>query len=194
MLYLASKSLARQKLLTAAGVAFEVIASPLNEENAKQALQHETPKILALHLAKQKAEAVADVTGADLVLAADQTLSWENGTLHKSSTVDEARQTLKALRGKTHHLHSAIAVSRRCRTVFHHVSTAELTMREFTDDFLEDYMVNAGDALTSSVGCYHYEGLGIQLFKSVEGDHATILGLPILPLLEFLRETGELKQ
>jgi septum formation protein len=194
MLLLASHSLARQSLLTSAGISYDVVTSQVDEEKAKQSFRNTSPQELALHLARAKAEGVKSVRGVPFVIAADQTLELDGKLLHKAKDLTTARLQLLQLRGKSHYLHSAFAVRQANDFAFEHVSTAAMTMRNFSDAFLEDYLARAGTALTSSVGCYHYEGLGIQLFEKVEGDISTIMGLPLLPLLDFLRKVGEVKQ
>jgi septum formation protein len=122
-----------------------------------------------------------------LVLGADQTLALGVRRFSKPKDRASAAEQLRALRGETHALHSAIAVAHGGTIAFEHVAVARLTMRDFSDAFLERYLDAAGAAVTTSVGGYQLEGIGVQLFERVEGDHSTILGLPLLPLLSFLR-------
>jgi septum formation protein len=122
-----------------------------------------------------------------LVLGADQTLAFGARAFSKPADREAARDQLITLRGKTHVLHSAVAVARDGAMVFEHYDSAQLTMRTFSDDFLDHYLDAAGDAVSTSVGAYQVESLGIQLFSRVDGSHFTILGLPLLPLLDFLR-------
>jgi septum formation protein len=143
-------------------------------------------------LARAKARAVAAQMPGRLVLGADQTLALGHRRFSKAPDRAAAREQLSALRGKTHTLHSAVAVVASGAIVFEHVDAARLTMRAFSDGFLDRYLDAVGDAATASVGGYQLEGAGIQLFERVEGDHSTVLGLPLLPLLDWLRRAGHL--
>ena len=133
---------------------------------------------------------MADGDAEALVLGADQTLALGVRRFSKAPDRAAAREQLRALRGRTHTLHSAVALMRAGTVLFEHVDTASLTMRDFSDDFLERYLDEAGAAATASVGGYQLEGLGIQLFERVAGDHFTVLGLPLIPLLDWLRRAG----
>ena len=139
-------------------------------------------------LARAKADAVAATRPGQLVLGADQTLARGATRFSKPANRAAAAEQLRALRGRTHELHSALALVRDGAVLFDCVDTARLTMRDFSDRFLDDYLDMAGDAALSSVGGYQLEGIGIHLFERVEGDYFTILGLPLLPLLAFLRQ------
>lgn len=193
MLILASTSTIRQQLLRQAGVTFIASQAPLDEETAKTALRPLPPKSMARALALAKAKSMSAVENQATVIGADQTLELNGELLHKPKDLKEARQHLKRLRGETHALHSAVAVTKADRVLFETATTAHLTMRRFSDEFLDTYLQNLEPHLYQSVGCYQYESLGIQLFEAVEGDSFTILGLPLLPLLAFLREIGELQ-
>jgi septum formation protein len=193
MLFLASKSEARRQLLLAAGVPFETLSVPFDEDAAKAQLHGLSAKDLAQTLAVAKLQSAVAPKAHDLILSADQTLALDGEILHKAANIEEARQTLKRLRAKNHALYSAIAIKKDDEVIFKHVATARLQVRAFSEHYLEDYLAKAGSALTDAVGCYHYEGLGLQLFNHVKGDHSTVLGLPLLPLLAFLRQIGHLK-
>lgn len=190
---LASKSLARRAVLEGAGVPVEIAGSGVDEDVTKQALlaRGAPPKRIAEALAEEKALAVSHAR-PEFVIGADQTLEFAGALHDKVETLDEARDRLKRLRGKTHQLHSAVVVAREGRVVWREVETATLTMRDFSDEFLEDYLAIEGAAALGSVGCYRLEGPGAQLFASIEGDYFAILGLPLLGLLAFLREHGAL--
>ena len=127
-----------------------------------------------------------------LVLGADQTLALGERRFSKAADRAGAREQLGALRGKTHTLHSAAAVMQGGTVIFEHVDAAHLTMRDFSDDFLDRYLDAVGDKATASVGGYQLEGAGVQLFERVEGDHFTVLGLPLIALLDWLRRAGHL--
>jgi septum formation protein len=149
-----------------------------------------TPGEVAAVLAQEKARAVAVRLPGRLVLGADQTLALGERSFTKPADRAAAGEQLLALRGRLHELHSAIALVRNGVVLFEHRAVARLTMRAFSDEFLDDYIAAAGDAVTASVGCYQVERLGIQLFERIEGDHFTIMGLPLLPLLDSLRRGG----
>ena len=143
-------------------------------------------------LARAKAENVGRQHKDALVIGADQVLALGEELLTKPKDAADARVALNMLRNKTHELHSAVAFAVDGTIVWSHVATARLTMRAFSDAFLDDYLVRAGDRITHSVGAYELEGLGVQLFEKIEGDYFTILGLPLLPVLNELRERGML--
>ncbi len=195
MITLASTSASRAALLTAAGVDFEAVAPGVDEEAVKAGLLAEgaRPREVADALAELKAVRVS-ARRPGLVVGGDTTMELDGALHDKAATLEEARDRLLQMRGKTHALHSAVVVAEAGRPVWREVRTAKLTVRPFGDAFLARYMAEAGAALTGSVGGYWYEGLGVQLFSHVEGDHFTILGLPMLGLLDFLRLRGELPQ
>lgn len=186
-LVLASRSAVRRTLLEAAGVPVEVCPADIDERNLETGVQSETPAAVAALLARQKALAVAGLHPARLVLGADQVLALDAKLFSKPADRAAARAQLRALSGRTHELHAAIAFVSDATVVFEHVGTARLTMRSFSDRFLDAYLEAAGSAATDSVGAYQIEGLGIQLFERVEGDYFTVLGLPLLTVLDFLR-------
>jgi len=189
-LVLASRSAVRRTLLEAAGVQVEVRPADIDERSLETGVQSETPAAVAALLARQKALAVAALHPARLVLGADQVLTLDAKLFSKPADRAAARAQLRALSGRTHELHAAIAFVRDATVVFEHVGTARLTMRSFSDGFLDAYLEAVGRAATASVGAYQIEGLGIQLFERVEGDYFTVLGLPLLAALDFLRRYG----
>ncbi len=166
--------------------------STVDEESVKIRLaDHDTPS-LALALATAKAEQVSARHPATLVIGADQCLDSDGRRFDKPADMAAARDQLLALRGRTHHLHSAVAAVIDGRTVWRHVGDARLTMRDFSDAFLDAFLTGTGTDALGSVGAYRLEDRGIQLFSAIDGDYFTILGLPLLPLLDFLRQTGEI--
>jgi len=192
-LVLASKSEVRAKLLAAAGLRLEIRPAVI-DERAVEAKAGATDAMAAAQvLARAKAENVAAALPGRLVLGADQTLALEATRFSKPADRAAARAQLQALRGKTHMLHSALALTRDGELLFEYNATARLSMRAFSDQFLEDYLDVAGAAALMSVGAYQLEGAGIHLFERIDGDYFTILGLPLLPLLEFLRRGGFVK-
>jgi nucleoside triphosphate pyrophosphatase len=193
---LASASRARRELLAAAGVAFTVEPADVDEPAIRKDLTGAgagaSAVAIAEVLARAKAESVSAHHKDSLVIGADQVLAFGPELLSKPKDEAEARATLHKLKGHTHELHSAVAFAEGGRVVWEHVGTARLTMRAFSDAFLEDYLVRAGDRIGQSVGAYELEGLGVQLFERIEGDYFTILGLPLLPVLAELRARGVL--
>lgn len=187
-LVLASRSDIRGKILAAAGLRLDIRPS-LIDERAAEAESGVVDAIgVARHLAHAKAAAVAAMLPGRLILGADQTLASGAKRFGKPANRAEAVEQLRILRGQTHELHSALALVRDEETIFSCLDTARLTMRDFSDRFLNDYLDLAGDTAMSSVGGYQLEGIGIHLFERIEGDYFTILGLPLLPLLAFLRQ------
>lgn len=191
-LVLASKSEVRRALLAAAAIPIEIVPANIDERRLENGAG-DAGEVAAL-LAREKAKAVAGQMPGRVVLGADQTLILGSRRFSKPADRDAAREQLRSLRGRTHELHSAVAICRDGEIRFAHIAAARLTMRAFSDRFLEDYLDGAGRAVTESVGGYQIEKSGIQLFERIEGDHATILGLPLLPLLAWLRREGLLAQ
>jgi septum formation protein len=186
---LASRSEVRRKLLDAAGIPVTVDAADIDERAVEASSKGVGPEATALLLAREKALAVAR-RRTGLVLGADQTLALGDRRFSKPTSVVSAREQLKALAGRTHALHSAAAVSRDGAIIFETVSTAQLSMRPLSEAFLDIYLAAAGERVCSSVGAYQLEGLGVHLFDEVKGDHFTVLGLPLLPLLAYFRQSG----
>jgi septum formation protein len=154
----------------------------------------QAPVAIAALLAREKASVIARRNRERLVLGADQTLSLDGRRFTKPTDRAAARAQLRALSGRTHELYSAIAFVQDGVVLFEHVGVARLTMRAVSDQFLDDYLDAAGDAATASVGAYQLEGFGIQLFERLDGDYFTVLGLPLLTALDFLRRHGCLAQ
>jgi septum formation protein len=191
-LVLASRSAARRALLESAGIPVEACPADLDERRLEGAATSQEPAAIAAFLAGAKAAAVAASHPGRLVLGADQTLALGTKRFSKPADRAGARTQLGALRGRTHELHSAIVFMHNANVLFEHVETTRLTMRPFSPHFLETYLDSVGDAATGSVGAYQIEGLGIQLFERLDGDYFTILGLPLLQALDFLRQRGSL--
>jgi septum formation protein len=193
-LVLASKSATRRALLEGAGVPFATASSGVDEDLAKADLlaMGANPRQVAEALAELKAIAVS-AGRPEWVVGADQTLEFEGRLYDKAETVEDARARLKTLRGKPHQLHSAVVVARDGAVVWRELESATLTMRDFSDGFLEAYLAAEGEAALGSVGCYRLEGIGVQLFAAIEGDYFTILGLPLMGLLDLLRREGVLR-
>jgi nucleoside triphosphate pyrophosphatase len=189
-LVLASKSAVRHALLRDAGIPVKVAPADINERAIEQRADTGDAGDIAALLAREKARATATRLPGRLVLGADQTLALGARRFSKPPDLAAARDQLKALRGRTHELHTAIALLREGAVVFEHREVARLTMRAFSDAFLEGYLEVMGSAVTTSVGGYQLEKVGIQLFERIEGDHFVILGLPLLPLLQYLRQSG----
>jgi septum formation protein len=186
-LVLASQSRARQLLLANAGIDFEAIPADIDERAAQQSAGLSAPADIAALLARAKAVAVSIKKPARYVVGADQTLALGQRLFNKPSGRAEAAEQLRGLAGRTHELNSAVAVAHGGEIVFVHVALARMTVRPLNEVEIEAYLDRAGQAVTSSVGAYQLEGLGVHLFERIEGDHFTILGLPLLPLLAFLR-------
>ncbi|MEZ0219852.1 MAG: Maf family nucleotide pyrophosphatase [Tardiphaga sp.] len=186
-LILASQSSARKMLLANAGLEFEAVTADIDERGIQAASGLSDPREIGLLLAREKAKAVSVDRSGSYVIGADQTLALGDRLFNKPAGRTQAMAQLRDLAGNSHELNSAVAVARDGRIVFEDVSVARMTMRDMTEAELSAYLDAAGDAVTTSVGAYQLEGLGIHLFERIEGDHFTILGLPLLPLLAFLR-------
>jgi len=186
-LILASQSHARQALLTNAGISFEAVTAEIDERGVQQASGLAAPGEIASLLAREKALSVSARQPGKFVIGADQTLALGERLFSKPAGRAQAAAQLRALAGRSHELHSAVAVVRDGKILFEAVAIAGMTMRRLGDAEIDVYLDEAGDAVTSSVGAYQLEGLGVHLFERIEGDHFTILGLPLLPLLAFLR-------
>lgn len=185
-LILASQSVARQNMLRGAGLSFETYPADIDEAIHKNT--DASPQDIARKLAEEKALAVSQKFPNALIIGSDQILEFQGKLLTKAKNQEEARTKLEMLRGKTHHLYSAVAVVQNGKVLWGDVQGAFLTMHNFSDLFLQAYLKKAGEALTRSVGAYELESLGAQLFESIEGDYFTILGMPLLSLLTYLRE------
>ncbi|MBL4614551.1 MAG: septum formation protein Maf [Magnetovibrio sp.] len=188
---LASASQARTQLLSAAGVDHSCDPADLDETALKQQWSGSVNG-LARHLAEEKARVVSARHMGQLVIGADQVLALDGAIFDKPDDLATAREQLKTLRGRKHQLISAVALLQDGEVLWSHSQSAALTMRSFSDDFLDDYLSQVGDQVMSSVGAYHLEGLGAQLFDEVDGDYFTVLGLPMVALLEALRRAGYL--
>ncbi|MET0709002.1 MAG: Maf family protein [Tardiphaga sp.] len=186
-LILASQSAARKMLLKNAGIAFEAIPADIDERGIQQLSGMAAAGDIAAMLAERKAAFVSLRHPGRYVVGADQTLAIGTRIFNKPAGRAEAADQLRALAGQTHALYSAIVVACDGATLFSDVSVAHMTMRALDDAAIDAYLDAAGAALTTSVGAYQLEGLGVHLFELIEGDHFTILGLPLLPLLKFLR-------
>jgi septum formation protein len=190
---LASKSAIRAEVLTNAGVPFTAVGSGVDEDAVKAAMlaDGQGPRAIAEALGELKAVKVSQKV-AGLVIGADQTLDLDGQLLDKVETAEAGLERLKQLRGRTHKLHGGVVVARDGAAIWREVATSTLTMRDFSDDFLDAYWAQEKDKALGSVGCYRYEGPGVQLFSRIEGDYFDILGLPLLGLLDLLRRHGEI--
>jgi septum formation protein len=191
-LVLASKSAPRRMLLEAAGIPLQIDPADIDERAAEAASPGEAskPDGAALLLARAKAFETARRNAGKVVLGADQTLALGNKRYSKPTSRDGAFTQLSELSGKTHALHSGIAVVRDKEVLFETVSSAHLTMHKMSDAFLNAYLDAAGDRVMQSVGGYQLESVGVNLFEKIDGDHFTILGIPLMPLLAYFRKAG----
>lgn len=196
-LLLASQSAARRAMLAAAGLQHDAMASGVDEESAKAALNADglSPRDLADALAELKAIRVSQRVPGAMVLGGDQTLALDDGTMFdKPADREAAAEQLRRLSGRTHILHSAAVIAEGGRPVWRHVDRAKMTMRSLSETFIQSYLDLEYAEIAGCVGCYRIEGPGVQLFARVEGSHFTILGLPLLPLLDYLRIRGVIEQ
>lgn len=186
-LILASQSRARQELLANAGISFEIVRADIDERAVQQACSLSAPGDIADLLARAKALWVSSRQPGKFIIGADQTLAQGMRLFNKPADRAEAAEQLRALAGRSHELHSAVAVAHDSKIIFKTVAVARMTVRQLSGAEIRDYLDAAGEAVTTSVGAYQLEGVGVHLFERIEGDHFTILGLPLLPLLAFLR-------
>ena len=191
---LASTSAIRATLLRNAGLAIETHAARVDEVAVRAALEAEgaTPRDIADALAEMKAARISARHPGALVIGCDQVLEFQGRALGKAESMTDLRDQLVALRGQTHRLLSAAVVYRDGEPLWRHVGVARLTMRAFSDAWLDDYLARNGDGLLDSVGGYKLESEGVRLFSQIDGDYFTILGLPLLPLLSWLAERGDI--
>ena len=191
---LASTSQIRSNLLDGAGVPHDVVASRIDEDSVKKALEAEgaPPRDIADTLAEMKARKIAEKGQGGLVIGCDQVLSLKGEVLSKPKTIEDARGQLNALRGETHQLLSAAVIYEDLKPVWRHVGVARLSMRDFSDDYCDDYLARNWDSIRWAVGGYKIEEEGIRLFRMVQGDTFTIQGLPLLELLSYLTLRGTL--
>lgn len=195
-LVLASGSRFRRRMLEAVGLSFSVAPSSLDEVDARARLARSNPAVtpaqVALFLAEAKAIEVSQRKPGTLVIGGDQVLDFDGTVFGKSANAAAAREQLTALRGRTHALQTAVVLAQDGKVAWSHLAVARLTMRDFSAAFLDDYLESAGDIVTETVGGYALERHGAQLFSHIDGDYFTIIGLPLLPLLDELRRRGVL--
>jgi septum formation protein len=187
---LASQSRARQMLFVNAGISFDAVPADIDERALQKNSGLAAPGEIAGLLAREKASFVSAKNPGRYVIGADQTLALGDRLFSKPAGRAQAADQLRLLAGHAHELHSAVAVARDGKILFADVAVARMTMRHLDQSGIEAYLDQAGQAVTTSVGAYQLEGLGVHLFERIEGDHFTILGLPLLPLLSFLRGEG----
>lgn len=177
-------------MLTGAGVRFNAVDAGVDEPAIKAAFGSDDPAALAVELAKAKALAVSRQEPGAWVLGSDQTLAFEGGLVSKAPTLAAARDRLRTMRGRIHHLHSGAALARDGAIAWSGVDTAQMAMRDFSDAFLDAYLDAEGEPVLASVGAYRLEGMGSQLFDHVDGDYFTVLGMPLWAVLAELRRAG----
>ena len=192
---LASESQIRKKLLLQAEVNFQSIVAKIDEDTIKESLKNEgaKPKDISDALAEYKAIRVANNFPTDIIIGCDQILVCDNEIISKARTLNGAKETLKLLRGKSHQLLSSVVIYDNNKPVWRTTSRAQLFMRDFTDEYLEYYIKTSGTDILSSVGCYLLENNGVNLFNRIQGDYFTVLGFPLLEVLDFLRKRELIK-
>ena len=192
---LASESQIRKKLLLQAEVNFQSIAAKIDEDTIKESLKNEgaKPKDISDALAEYKAIRVANNFPTDVIIGCDQILVCDNEIISKARTLNDAKETLKLLRGKSHQLLSSVVIYDNNKPVWRTTSRAQLFMRDFTDEYLEYYIKTSRTDILSSVGCYLLENNGVNLFNRIQGDYFTVLGFPLLEVLDFLRKRELIK-
>ena len=193
---LASGSRIRRHLLQAAGLSFTVAPADIDEKAVRNRLQAQDVTVggdrVAVEIAAAKADHISNSHSGSLVIGCDQTLVFEDKIYDKSSSLVEARATLQRFRHATHRLYSAVTLYQDRAQLWSTVAHADMTMRHFSDAFLDDYLARSGETALQSLGCYQLEGPGIQLFENITGDYFTVLGIPLLPLIDELRRRGVL--
>lgn len=189
-LILASNSRTRREILQNAGVIFEVVPADIDEEQIRQDMQRsgKLPQDIAERLSFEKAALVSQKYPECYVLGADQILVCEDRIYSKAGSMEEARENLKTFRGRNHQLITSLVLVKNGAEIWQTTEVPCLTMRDFTDDFLDHYLQEAGEDILSSVGCYFLESFGLQLFSHIKGDYFSILGLPVNNLMEKLRQ------
>ena len=187
-LVLASISAIRARILNDAGIQFTIQPAHVDEDTVKASMRGAVGEAIAAALAERKALAVSTSRPGDLVLGADQVLVLGDELISKAETLEAAAVQLRKLRGRRHQLTGALVLAKGGAPIWHHVEVSTLWVRDFSDAFLDAYLKTEGEAVLGSVGCYRYEGPGVQLFERVEGDYFSILGLSLMPLLAALRD------
>ena len=189
---LASGSAARQMMLANAGIEFQVNPAYIDERHIQQQMEEKYASDIALRLAQEKAKAVSAKYPHSIVIGSDQVLVKDDVIYNKASDKEEAFERLKAFQDRTHSLISSVAVAIDGDMVWDHTDQADLTMKKMNDDAIHAYIESAGDVVTECVGCYALESIGIRLFEDIKGNYFSILGMPLLPLLNYLEEGGHL--
>ena len=187
---LASTSTIRRQILEHAGIAFETARPMADEDEIKRKSEHLDPGELAVVLAEAKALSVSSKYPEKTVIGGDQVLNLEGKALGKPANVVDAEAQLRSMRGRSHRLETAICCAIDGAIIWRHLARPALSVRDFSDEFLKSYLARAGDRVKLSAGSYQLESFGVQLFDAIDGDYFAILGLPLLPLLSFLRSRG----
>lgn len=193
MLILASQSKSRKSILQSAGLCFTTVFADIDEQSVKQK-DDLTAQDIALELAVKKAKTVSEKYPDAYVIGADQILELDGKLFSKPSDMNQARKQLKKMRGKTHMLINGLAVVKNGDVLWSLNAGVKVTMRDYSDNFLESYLQKIGQKACDSVGAYYIEELGSQLIEKIDGDYFSVLGLPLLPLLSFLRSQGEIEK